>query len=457
MADPAHVQLLNDGPEALRSWRAANPGVILDLSGAELPNSAIDEGVPLEGANLTQTQLVNSSLKHANFTQANLFGANFTNSDLEGAILCQANLTYTNLSSANLGQADLTGARCENANFASVDLRTIKYEGATFRGASFHTASLPHRLLLKTDCVGAKFPLTDLSGADLSGRDFSSCVFHNAKLAGTYFRGATLKSATFHECDLQGADMSYTECDGANFYSAKLMRACLRHASLKGANFTSANFEEADVSHADFYETILDSASMRCLKGAPHAKNLSTTRASQPVQYFETAILTPVDGWMDWERVRIFGRLPLFGASYSMLVAIPFFFYALELYNDKVALLRTWAEDKALSSGMAHTLLQHLEKLPPPDLSKVLLLSTLALAVGATIYALWCPSRIKEFSRDQWKYQLQLPVIHYLADAWRRRPLRVAALAFYIVGGMGALGVLGSKLVNVAEFLLKNQ
>jgi hypothetical protein len=258
-------------------------------------------------------------------------------------------------------------------------------------------------------------------------------------------------------CDLQGVDMGDTECDGAAFQSATLMRACLRHASLKGANFTGANFGEADISHADFYESTLDNASMPCLKGASQAKNFSTTRINQPVQYFETAILPFVDRWMDCERVRIFGKLPLFGASYSMLVAIPLFFYALEIYNDKVALLRTWAEDKALSTGMPQTLLRHLQKLPPPDLSKVLLLSTLALAFGATIYTLWCPSRIKEFSRDQWKYQLQLSVVHYLADAWRRRPLRVASLAFYIVGGLGALGVLGSKLANVAEFLLSNQ
>jgi hypothetical protein len=37
------------------------------------------------------------------------------------------------------------------------------------------------------------------------------------------------------------------------------------------------------------------------------------------------------------------------------------------------------------------------------------------------------------------------------------RPLRVTALIFYIVGGIGAAIVLGSKLVGVVMFLLSNQ
>ena len=59
-------------------------------------------------------------------------------------------------------------------------------------------------------------------------------------------------------------------------------------------------------------------------------------------------------------------------------------------------------------------------------------------------------------SRDQSTYQLGLSVVHYLADAWRRRVWRVAALFFYFTGGAGAVIVLGSKLLGVAEFLLRN-
>jgi hypothetical protein len=200
---------------------------------------------------------------------------------------------------------------------------------------------------------------------------------------------------------------------------------------------------------------------MERIRGAPSAKNLLTTRITRPVHYFDSAILRPVEKWLDWEKVRIAGRLPLFAASYSGLIAIPLFFYVLEIYNDKVLLIRGWAEQTLSSAGstdyhLAQMVLQRLHPLPVPAFSALLLLSTLALAAGSTIYALACPSRVKEFSRDQWTYQLGLSAVHYMADAWRGMPLRVAALALYLGGGIGAGIVLLSKLVGVAKFLLSS-
>lgn len=437
MADPAHVQILTEGPEALRTWRIANPDAILDLSARDLSNLSI-EGASLEGANLYEARFPNSSLKNTNFTGADLTGANLSDANLEGA--------------------DLTGAKCETTNFDRVDLRTIKYEGATFRGAYFRNALVPHGLLKMTDCVGATFDGIELSGGDLDGRDFSSCSFNNAKLADASFKGAILRSTAFHGCDLRKADMRDADCQFAQFERAILIKASLRNANLSGANLAAADFEEADVSYANFNEATLNGARMRRLRGAATARNLLTTRIQHPVFYFETAVLSWIERWCDWERVRIAGRLPLFAASYSVLIAIPFFFYALEIYNDKVAFVRSWANDLVASTDtnslIAQTILQRLHPLPKPGLSVLLLVSTLLLAIAATIYAIWCPSRVKEFSRDQWTHQLGLSVVHYLAAAWTRRTLRLIALALYITGGTGAGIVLVSKLVNVARFLL---
>jgi len=255
--------------------------------------------------------------------------------------------------------------------------------------------------------------------------------------------------------------MRDADCELAVFQGASLTQACLRNASLKGTDFTGADLGDSDINHADFYEAILDGARMGRLLGAPAARNLLTTRIGAPVHYFESAVLSPVDKWLDWEHVRIAGRLPLFGASYSVLVAIPLFFYALEIYNDKVVLLRSWAEKTLAGAAtadyyVAQTVLQRLHPLPVPALSALLLVSTTLLAIGATIYAVCCPSRVKEFSLDQWRYQLGLSAVHYVADAWRRRPLRLAALLFYTTGGIGAGFVLLSKLVSVAKFLVSN-
>jgi uncharacterized protein YjbI with pentapeptide repeats len=458
MANQAHVDVLVQGTEAVQRWQAENPGMPLDVSGVVLADLRL-YGASLERANFRDARCPNSSFRGANLSDADLRGANLENCDLTEAILRKADLTGANLTNAHLGQADVTEANCENANFTTVDLVTTKYDGAIFRRAVFIRASLPHDLLRNNNCEMANFQQTVLSRADLSGKDLSSCNFAGANLAGAAFRGATLKSVRFDECDLRAADMSDADCELADFQRATLTEARLRNASLRGANFTTANLNDSDITHADFYEATLTDARMGRLLGAKAARNLLTTRIERPVHYFESAVLSPVDKWLDWEHVRIAGRLPLFGASYSALVSIPLFFYAWEIYNDKVLLLRSWAEKSLAGTAtndyyIAQTVLQHLHKLPVPTLSELLLVSTLFLAIASTIYALSCPSRVKEFSLDQWRYQLRLSVVHYMADAWRRRPLRVAALVFYIAGGFGAGFVLLYKLVGVAKLLV---
>ena len=430
MADPAHVIALKQGRDAFRVWRDQHRETVPDLSAADLTGEDLT-GVKLDGCNLS------------------------------AAIFRNAILSSAQLQNARLEKTDFTGANCVGTNFSRSDLRSIKYEGATFRGAIFQSVLMPHGLLRSTDCRGANFQQTDISGADLSGRDFSSANFQSAKLANAQLRETNLRGARFDDCELRGADMTGADCGEANFERATLTEASLRLANLRGGNFNRANLGGADISDADFYETILTDARMERVRGAPAARNLLTTRIERPVYYFESAILSPLDRWLDWQTVRIAGRLPVFGASYSALVAIPLFFYLLEIYNDKVALLRIWAGQTSARGAaadyyIASAILERLHPLPVPALSALLLISTIFLAIDATIYALACPSRVKEFSLDQWKYQLGLSAVHYLADVWRRRNWRVAAFVFYLFGGVGAMIVLGSELFSVAEFLLRN-
>ncbi len=154
------------------------------------------------------------------------------------------------------------------------------------------------------------------------------------------------------------------------------------------------------------------------------------------------------------------GRLSLFGLSYSALILIPIVFYGLALYNDKINLVCTWAEQfTALPDHplrrLAPFLLERLHPHPIPSQSFLLLLSTLLLAVASTLYAFFCPSRIKEFSRDQWCDQLNRSLLHYWPFVWKHRYIRLACAACYALGGAGALWVLGIKVWQTALFILK--
>ncbi len=69
-------------------------------------------------------------------------------------------------------------------------------------------------------------------------------------------------------------------------------------------------------------------------------------------------------------------------------------------------------------------------------------------------YKLACPSRVKSFSLDQWCDEHGHSLVHYWADAWQMRPLRLACVAMYLLGGLGAFYVLLTKLWCAGAILL---
>jgi hypothetical protein len=104
----------------------------------------------------------------------------------------------------------------------------------------------------------------------------------------------------------------------------------------------------------------------------------------------------------------------------------------------------------------APLVLDRLHPRPIPSLSFVLLVSTILLAVGSTLYTFFCPSRVKEFSRDQWCDQLGHSLLHDWPLAWKHRYIRLAFAACYALGGTGALWVLSTKVWHTAWFILKH-
>jgi hypothetical protein len=220
-----------------------------------------------------------------------------------------------------------------------------------------------------------------------------------------------------------------------------------------------ANLTLADLTGAEFYEALVEGTNFCEAKGLAEAKNLHTTRCSN-VEYFEFVDRHWLEKRVSWEQLRVLGRLPLFGASWAALVAIPFFYYALDLYNRKVDLLRVWAEEQIVSGTdhniLAHAVLQHLHRELIPSLSLLTFFSTIFLVFGSTTFALFCPSRVKEFSLDQWRDQLGHSLIYYWPLAWRHRWLRVACVCCYAIGGVGAVWVLANKLLNVFWYIVQN-
>jgi TIR domain-containing protein/pentapeptide repeat protein len=137
MANEEHIAILKQGVDAWNQWRRKNPGMMPNLSVADLNNmylAGIDftDAILLK-ANLFQTDLFEGNLSYANLSGANLSMANLTGVNLKHAKLIKSNLTdaelsWTELSGADLGEADLSGAK-----LCSAILRLTNVNGANLK------------------------------------------------------------------------------------------------------------------------------------------------------------------------------------------------------------------------------------------------------------------------------------------------------------------------------------
>jgi hypothetical protein len=157
MANAEHVELARKGARAIAEWRRANPGVRLDLSGANLA------GADLSGANLAGTDLSNADLSGANLSGSILGWANLISTDLSGADLSGAMLHM-----ANLAGADLPGANLGGANFSGANIFLADLSGADLSGASLFMANLSSALLTGASFSMAQLKYTTLADVDLS-------------------------------------------------------------------------------------------------------------------------------------------------------------------------------------------------------------------------------------------------------------------------------------------------
>jgi uncharacterized protein YjbI with pentapeptide repeats len=257
----------------------------------------------------------------------------------------------------------------------------------------------------------------DFSDAHVKG-NFSGVKINNVNFAGSRLCGSTFKGTYIDGCDFQNSD--WTGCDFA------------------GATFNGGN--------------------LRGIKNAHRAKNLHTALANGFLTGFETAV-RPWWIKLDWELMGIVGRLPFFTASTTVLVLLPVFIYFLDLYNQYLEAWKTALGAHAttsLSAEIASAALARLSPLEIPSLSLAALISALFLFVGSLLYSCLCPGRIKQFSRHQWRDELQRSLLDYWPHAWRFSVIRMICALCYLIGGILAVWIIGTKLVSTFVYIIRN-
>lgn len=327
------------------------------------------------------------------------------------------------------------------------------------------------------------YPETELDAVSKSR--YSNIEFSRQRIQS--IRGQGTGKISFAHCELRECfildyinqaefdDCTFIDCD-FNFYVGKEVRTSsvsqtkfeqctFVNCHFSGVEFHAVEFENCTFQRATFSATSSVSVvRMLGVEGIETCRGLHLVRDDDKVErgridLNHSLISLPLP-WLErhasWERLRTFGKLPLFGVSFSALVAIPALTFGLAVYNEQVRKLTALPQQHAdLPPQIAHVL-ANLHIVPLPSLSLWLLISTVLLGIASTIYALGCPSRIKEFSRDQWQDELGKAAVNYLPLSWTNRPARLIAYSCYIVGGLGTGLVLIAKIANAARYIWEN-
>ncbi|MBC7786190.1 MAG: pentapeptide repeat-containing protein [Methylophilaceae bacterium] len=169
----------------------------------------------LDGLDLHQCNMVNTSFFGAYLRGANLSGANLT-----GAYLNLARLENTDLSNANLTNATIFQAIFDKTNFKGANLTNARMIGT----------------LGNVDMSGANV-VKGRFGLDIGNQPMGAMRFDaiGGNFANTNFEGADINRSNFRFADFRGANLSH----------ADLFRADLSKADLTGADITGANLNES--------------------------------------------------------------------------------------------------------------------------------------------------------------------------------------------------------------------
>jgi len=201
MANPDHLNMLQQGVNAWNAWREWNSSITPDLREADLI-----------GARLSRANLSRADLRLAVISEANLSKAN----------LREAKLSRADLRLANLRGATLSGATLWEAKLSSADLRFANLRKANLRKANLREAKLSSADLSEANLSGLKLWEANLSRADLRLADLSRADLREANLREANLRGANLREANLREANLSGASLVDADITNADLTGCRI-------------------------------------------------------------------------------------------------------------------------------------------------------------------------------------------------------------------------------------------
>jgi hypothetical protein len=254
----------------------------------------------------------------------------------------------------------------------------------------------------------------------------------------------------FVNTDLSASRMSGAKVTDAQFLNCNLSKAEWRKTDLAKAEFRHVNFSGTRLDDVDF-------SGVRYIRKNTH---LETAESNNVRTLYNDSLLPVHERIFTWEAIRKFGQMPLFLASYLGLLLIPLGIDLLHGANLRIEFGREWAA-KILSLPahpdfmLAEAIQSSLTDVEPPLALFFLLIGCLFTAVASTLYTLFCPDKIKSFSRAQWESDVKGHLIQYSPLTWKHSVARKLAMTCYALGlGTLIITIFANFVWVVVSYLL---
>jgi uncharacterized protein YjbI with pentapeptide repeats len=248
MANPAHLELVRLGADAIAGWRRS-----------QAPDSR--SGLDLSGATLDGVQLRALDLEFADLSAVVAGAADFSRSNLRQSKMSRADLTDVDLSDASCEDADISGARLRGGKLRRTNLRNADLRGANLTDAFLPNADLTDAKLQGADLTGSYLPLANLTDARLDGANLTRARLSNTKLTRANLTGANLTGAQLIQADLTQATVS-----GCRVYGIAAWGLTLDGAEQKNLLVTPPREPEVtvdDLEVAQFVYLLLNNKNIR--------------------------------------------------------------------------------------------------------------------------------------------------------------------------------------------------
>jgi len=299
---------------------------------------------------------------------------------------------------ADLSNLDLSGYNLQNAKFSSANLKGTKFNAADLKSASFFSIQTDQETSFKKSNLTKAY----FNDAHLNGCNMEEIIAHHTSFQRTAFISVNLKKADLNSCALEGASFLKTNLEGVSFRLAILAQTKWEDSSIdKDTNFYLANFTKD-------HDALSDKSDMIRFK--------------------------KVRSFFNWKTTRSIGKLPIFEFSWVVFLIALFVINTIGMLNE-TQLITSIKYD-----------------IPIPDQMFWIIISSLCLVIGSSIYKWKCPRRIQEFSETLWVEEHNRPRHFYLSECLKSPNYQIATTVLLLFGGCIGLILVGLRVLDALHY-----